>query len=184
MHAGRGLARHAGLAAIDTIDAAALDVVEDEDAAGAEDVGNKALGLGIVDLAHLVIVPEIADRTALLDEGETLRVEPDLVRNRPHIVDMHPVRLMHHVRRRVAGTRLIGVIARPLRHRHDVVQFGFDIRQTIGGAHRGAPPGLLEINRIRGLAHYSFQNGLSLSRNASARVMPISFSMRSSRRPS
>src|SRR5438067_392165 len=54
-----------------------------------------------------------------------------------HIVDVHRVRLVHHVGRRIAGTGLIGVIARPLGRWNEVVQLGFDIRQAIGTCHAG-----------------------------------------------
>ena len=139
MHPGGGLARHAGLTAIDAVDPAALHMVEDEDAAGAQNVGDEALGLGVIDLTHLVIVPEIAHRAALLDQREPLVVEPDFVRNRPHVVDPHHMRLVNHVGRRIGRAGLVGVIARPFGHRHDVIQLGFDIRQAVGGAHRDPP---------------------------------------------
>src|SRR5439155_13038310 len=67
IHPGRRLARPAGLAAVDTVDAAALDMVEDKDAAGAERLLDELGRLRVVDGADLVIVPEIPDRAALFD---------------------------------------------------------------------------------------------------------------------
>ena len=137
MHPARRLTRHAGLTAVDAVDAAALHMVEDKDAAGAQLLLDEFGRLRVVDGADLVIVPEVPDGAALFDEREAIGVEPDLVRNRPHVMDRQQMRLMHHVGRRVAGAGLVGVIARSLGRRREVVQLGFDIRQTIGVCHAG-----------------------------------------------
>ena len=109
-------------------------MVEDEDAAGAGQLGDKALGLGVIDPAHLVVVPEVADRGALIDERKALPVEVDFRPDRPHVADVDLVRVGRHVRAEFAGLGLIGVIARPLGHRLQIIQLGLDIRQ-IGNAH-------------------------------------------------
>ena len=114
MHAGRRLARAAARAVLQAGHAAALQMVEDEDAAGAGHLLDEGLGLRVVDPADLVVVPEIAHRAALLGQREALHVERQLAGDRPQIVDLHLVRLERHVRRRVVSARLIGVIARAL----------------------------------------------------------------------
>src|SRR5262249_43680009 len=75
MHAGRRLARAACRAILQPGHAAALQMVEDEDAAGASDLFDDLLGLRVIDPAHLVIIPEILYCPTLLEEGETLRSE-------------------------------------------------------------------------------------------------------------
>src|SRR5215831_11162578 len=75
MHAGRRLARAACRAVLQPGYAAALQMVEDEDAAGAGDLFDDLLRLRVVDSAHLVIIPEILHCAMLLDERETLRIE-------------------------------------------------------------------------------------------------------------
>ena len=92
MHAGRRLARPAGRAVGQARDAAALQMVEDKDAAGAGDLGDEALRLRVVDPPHLVVVPEVAHRAVLLDEREALPVELDFRGDRPHVADAHLVR--------------------------------------------------------------------------------------------
>ncbi len=127
MHPGCRLARRVGVAVGGTRHAAPQGVVEDEHPAGAGRLRDKALRLGVVDPAHLVLVPEIAHCAALLDKGEALAIERDFGLDRPHIVDAHQMRLVHHVRAHLAGLRVVGVIARPLGHWHEVVQLGLDV---------------------------------------------------------
>jgi len=50
-------------------------MVEDDYPARTGNLGDKALGLRIIDPAHFVLVPEVANRSALLDEREALPVE-------------------------------------------------------------------------------------------------------------
>src|SRR5215469_1910927 len=75
MHPGGRLARSAGRAVLYSGNAAALQVVEDEDATGGGHLLDDPLGFGVIDSANLVVVPEILYGTALFNERETLRVE-------------------------------------------------------------------------------------------------------------
>ncbi len=54
----------------------------------------KTTFLGANGAAHFVLIPEVADCAALLDEGEALPFERDFRRNRPHIVDRHRMGLI------------------------------------------------------------------------------------------
>src|SRR3984893_7198157 len=185
MDARRGLSRHARRPARCSRHAAALHVVKDEDAAGSGHLGDEALGLRDINLVHFVLIPEVAHRGALLDERETLTVERDFVRYRPHIVNAHSVRLMRHVRRRI-GAGVIGEIARPLGHRDEIVQLALDKAQSVRGRHGllllwssgncGWVIGRWLSTTIR-LWRYSRQNGLLLRNSASAWVSPISRSI-------
>ena len=50
-------------------------MIEDKDAAGAGHLLDDGLGLRVIDSADLVVVPEILDGAALLDESEALLVK-------------------------------------------------------------------------------------------------------------
>src|SRR5262249_12946259 len=75
MHAGRRLAWAACRSILQPGHAATLQMVEDEDAAGAGDLFDDLLGLRVIDPADLVIIPEILHCATLLYERETLRIE-------------------------------------------------------------------------------------------------------------
>src|SRR6516164_3244822 len=111
MDAGRRLRRHAGRAALSTGYATALQVVEYEHPAGTGHLGDETLGLRIIDPAHFVLVPEIADPGTLLDEREALPVERHFRGNRPHVVDPHPMRLVCHVGGRRLRAGIVSVVA-------------------------------------------------------------------------
>jgi hypothetical protein len=134
MDARRGLGGHARLSARRPRHAAALHVIEDEDAAGPRHLGDEPLGLGEIDLVNFVFVPEVAHCGALLDERETVPLEGDVRRNRPHIVNAHRVRLVRHIGRRI-GAGVIGEIARPLGHRHEIIEFALDKAQGVRCRH-------------------------------------------------
>ena len=79
MDAGCRLARTAARVVAQARHPAALQMVEDEHAAGAGVFLEKRLGLRVVDPANLVVVPEILDRGAVLDQAEAFAVEVQLV---------------------------------------------------------------------------------------------------------
>ena len=65
-------------------------MVEDEDAAGTGHLGDEALGLRVIDPAHLVIVVEIGDPRVVPDKAEPVAVEPEPVVAAPEPVPAEP----------------------------------------------------------------------------------------------
>src|SRR6516165_96077 len=135
MHARRRLARATCSAVLQPHYAASLQMVEDKDAARARHLLDDLLGLRVIDPANLVIIPEILYCATLLDERETLRVDRHVGRNRPHIVNPHCVRIVSHIRALLTLRRLKGIIARPLGHWTEIIQFGLDIGQAVDITH-------------------------------------------------
>ena len=87
------------------------------------DLGQHALHLGIVDAAHLVLVPEVAHRALVVQHREALAVERDVRRRRGRASWIaHGVRLVRRIGARHAGRRIERVVARPFGHRRQVVQ--------------------------------------------------------------
>jgi hypothetical protein len=90
---GDRLTRRPGGAVDAARDASADRVVENQHSLGAGDLGHEAFGLRIIDPAQLVLVIEVLDGTAVLDERQAFDVERQPPRDRPGIMDDHRVRL-------------------------------------------------------------------------------------------
>ncbi len=110
--------------------APARGVVEDVDAVGAGEFLHEPLDLGVVDAPDFLVVEEVAHRALVLRQGKAIGVERHIARDGARIVDRHLVGLVDAVAARHAGRRLEGVVARPLRHRREIVHVGFDVRQA------------------------------------------------------
>jgi DnaB-like helicase C terminal domain len=127
MHARGRLARYARHAVIRARHALAPGMIEDEDAGGAGRVRNGALRLRIINLAQLVVVPEIPHGGLASEQRESLAVEGDVRRDRARVVDRYPVGLRRGIGARHANGRLASIVARPLRHPSEVV-----LRRRVG----------------------------------------------------
>ena len=121
MNAGDRLARRPGRPVDPACDTTADRVVEHQHALGAGGFRHEPFALGIVHSAQLVLVIEVLDRTAVLDQGQTFAVERQMRRHRASIVDRHPMRLGDTRRTGHAGRRVISQVYRLFGHQREVI---------------------------------------------------------------
>src|SRR6201999_3117275 len=114
MDARRWLAGRAGRAVVRTEHAVAPRVIEDEDTGRAGCSGDSRLRLWVIDLANLVVIPEIVYGGLVLQEREAFAVERELRRDRARVVDRQRMAFMCCVGSRHTWWRLESVVARPL----------------------------------------------------------------------
>jgi len=115
---------------------------EYQDPIGAGNLCDETLGFGIVDAVQLILVVKIFDRALVLDNGEALAVERQPRRNRPGVVDRHPMGLGDAGRAGHAGRRVVGKVHWLVGHRRQIVENALDVRKA--------------LDHVTGEAHGSF----------------------------
>src|SRR5215468_2292937 len=94
------LSRRVGAPVLAARYAAAYRMVEDQNAVGAGGVFQKVFSLRIVNAPHLLFVIEVANGGRTARQVKALRVERNVVDNRPHVADRQDMRLVDDGRAR------------------------------------------------------------------------------------
>ncbi len=109
MHSRRRLSRNALRPIVRISDTATEGVVIHHDPISPSDIGNQAFRLGVIDPPNLIVIPEVANGTMMLDKGETLAIQRKPERIGPHIADRNAVGDVACIRPRAPVQRVVGV---------------------------------------------------------------------------